>query len=215
MSMPERGGPAVLRIADARCSVGGHRIFSGLSLDVRVGERVHLGGPNGSGKTTVLRCVGGTMCIDRGWIQIDGAPAGSARARALTGLCIDPERGLYPKLSGHDNLLLAARLRLPGRQVGTAVDLVERELAITPFAARAVHDYSAGMRARVTVARALLGRPAVLLLDEPTRSLDADGRELLWAALDRRPGVACVIASHLLGDRDRCDRSVDLSGQPR
>jgi len=176
---------------------------------------VHLDGPNGSGKTTVLRCVGGTMCLDRGRIQIGGAPAGSGRARALTGLCVDPEQGLYPRLSGHDNLLFAARLRMPAGQVGDAVDLVERELAITPFAARPAHDYSAGMRARVTVARALLGGPAVLLLDEPTRSLDADGRVLFWAALDRRPDVACLIASHLPGDRDRCDRSLDLSERPR
>lgn len=176
---------------------------------------MHLDGPNGSGKTTVLRCVGGTMCLDRGRIQIGGAPAGSGRARALTGLCVDPEQGLYPRLSGHDNLLFAARLRMPAGQVGDAVDLVERELAITPFAARPAHDYSAGMRARVTVARALLGGPAVLLLDEPTRSLDADGRVLFWAALDRRPDVACLIASHLPGDRDRCDRSLDLSERPR
>jgi len=215
VSTSERGRPAVLRIAGARCSVGRHRIFSGLDLEVRAGERVHLDGPNGSGKTTVLRCVGGTMCLDRGRIQIGGAPAGSGRARALTGLCVDPEQGLYPRLSGHDNLLFAARLRMPAGQVGDAVDLVERELAITPFAARPAHDYSAGMRARVTVARALLGGPAVLLLDEPTRSLDADGRVLFWAALDRRPDVACLIASHLPGDRDRCDRSLDLSERPR
>jgi ABC-2 type transport system ATP-binding protein len=215
VSMSERVGPAVLRIVDARCRVGRHRIFSGLDLEVRAGERVHLDGPNGSGKTTVLRCVGGTMCIDRGRIEIGGAAAGSARARALTGLCVDPEQGLYPRLSGHDNLLFAARLRMPAREAGDAVGRVERELAITPFAAQRALDYSAGMRARVTVARALLGRPAVLLLDEPTRSLDADGRELFWAAVDRRSDAAWVIASHLPGDRDRCDRSLDLSQRPR
>lgn len=150
------------------------------------------------------------MSLDRGSIRVDGAPAGSAKARMRTGLCVNPEQGLYLQLSGHDNLLFAARLRLPASQVATAVERVEGELGIAPFATRKAHVYSAGMRARVSVARALLGDPAVLLMDEPTRSLDTDGCALFWAALDRRPNSACLIASHLTDDRDHCDRSMTL-----
>jgi ABC-2 type transport system ATP-binding protein len=65
------------------------------------------------------------------------------------------------------------------------------------------------------VARALLGQPALLLMDEATRSLDEAGRELFWAALARRPAVACVVVSHLPGDRERCDRSLDVAGLAR
>ena len=212
MAAPES---PVLQIADARCTIGRRRIFAALSMQVRAGQRVHLAGPNGSGKTTVLRCIGGTMPIDHGHIDIGGAPAGSGPARASTGLCVNPEQGLFGRLSGHDNLLFAARLRMPANHVAGAVAAVERELAITPFAAQPARNYSAGMRARVTVARALLGRPTLLLMDEPTRSLDAEGRDLFWAAIDRRPDTACVIASHLPADRDRCDYSVDLSALPR
>jgi len=205
---------AVLRVIDAACIVPRFRIFSGLTFEVRAGERVHLGGPNGSGKTTVLRCVGGTMTLRRGRIRVGGDPPGTARAKRLTGLCINPEQGLHPHLSGHENLVFAARLRMPSCDVEAAVEEVEDELAIGEFAARPARDYSAGMRARVAVARALLDRPRLLLIDEPTRSLDAEGRSLFWAALDRRPDAACLIASHLPDDLSRCDRSVDLPGHP-
>lgn len=211
---PDPARPAVLSVIDAGCAIGRHQIFAGLTFEVRAGERVHLAGGNGSGKTTVLRCVSGTMSLKHGQIRIGGAPAGSIMARTLIGLCINPEQGLHLQLSGHNNLMFVARLRLPAREVAAAVAQVEDELAISPFSARVAHDYSAGMRARITVARALLGNPAMLLIDEPTRSLDADGRALFWAALDRRPDAACLIASHLPDDRERCDRSVDLSAQP-
>lgn len=201
----------VLRAVDACSAVGRRRIFSGLTMEVRAGERLHLAGPNGSGKTTVLRCIGGTMPVVHGRIEVGGAAAGSMAARREVGVCIDPERGLYPGMTGHDNLLFAARLRMPARQVADAVALVEDELEITPFSGRGSERYSAGMRARVTVARALLGSPALLLMDEPTRSLDAAGRELFWAALARRPTAACVVVSHLPGDLERCDRSLDVA----
>lgn len=211
MSSSSQQPTIVLDVVDAGCTVARHRIFSGLTLAVRAGERVHLDGPNGSGKTTVLRCVAGTMSLDCGSIRIVGERAGTLRARAMTGLCVNPEQGLHLQLSGHDNLLFAARLRVPKRSVPAAVAELELELSITPFAGRPARLYSAGMRARVTVARAMLGRPALLLMDEPTRSLDAEGRELFWAALDRRPNAACLLASHLPDDKARCDRSVDLS----
>jgi ABC-type multidrug transport system ATPase subunit len=203
----------MLRINRASCAVGKRVIFEAFSLEVQPGERVHLAGPNGVGKTSVLRCVGGTMALTVGSAEIGGYPAGSDNARALTGSCVEPEKGLYSALSGRQNLLFAARLRFSRREARALVDCVEGELGITDFAQEKVLHYSAGMRARVVIARALLGNPALLLLDEPTRSLDDAGRELLWAALARRNAVACVLASHLPLDRDRCDRTVTLAGR--
>jgi ABC-2 type transport system ATP-binding protein len=212
MSTPSRQWAAVLDVDDAQCTVAHLRVFSGLSFAVKAGERVHLGGANGSGKTTVLRCIGGTMLLDHGHIRVAGSVAGSRRARTLTGLCVNPEQGLHLHMSGHDNLMFAGRLRMPAARVADAVSTVEKELGISPFAEKAAQHYSAGMRARVTVARALLGGPALLLMDEPTRSLDDEGRELFWAALNRRPHAACLIASHLPDDRLRCDRTMTLTG---
>jgi ABC-type multidrug transport system ATPase subunit len=211
MSLPNQWA-AVLDVDDAQCTVSRLRVFSGLTFTIRPGERVHLGGVNGAGKTTVLRCIGGTMSLDRGHISVGGSAAGSKRARILTGMCVNPEQGLHLHMSGHDNLMFAGRLRMPAARVRDAVTQVETELGISPFAGKSAQHYSAGMRARVTVARALLGHPPLLLMDEPTRSLDDEGRELFWAALNRRPEAACLIASHLPDDRLRCDRSIGLTG---
>lgn len=187
----------------------GRDVFAGIDVDVAPGERLFLGGGNGAGKTTLLRCLAGTLSLHAGTVSLDGFATGSADFRARLGVGLNPEQAFYLRLSGHENLLVAARLRLPRRQVGPAVDAVEHELGITGFGRDRMAKYSSGMRARVAVARALLGAPRLLLLDEPTRSLDHDARVRLWAALDRR-SVACIMASHRDSDRDRCHRVMHL-----
>jgi ABC-type multidrug transport system ATPase subunit len=202
----------MLHVDGAACAVGGRSIFRSVSFQVQAGEKLHLAGINGSGKTSLLRCIGGTMAFSSGSATIGSHPAGSVAARALTGLCVEPEKGLYLNMSGYQNLAFAARIRCGAGNVGKQVDGVVHEMGIGGFAADRVTHYSAGMRARVAIARALIGRPALLLLDEPTRSLDDDGRELFWAALAARPAAAVVIASHLALDRERCHTTLDLAG---
>lgn len=204
-----RGSNAMaLRVLQAGHRFGRRQVFSGLDLDVAAGERVHLGGPNGSGKTTLLRCLAGTLAVRSGSISVYGSAATTRWSRAHLGVSLNPEQAFYLRLSGHDNLLLAARLRVPAALVNREVDSIERELDIS-FAGERVQTYSSGMRSRLAMARALLGEPPLLLLDEPTRSLDSEGRSSFWAAVERR-GVACVIASHLASDRDNCDRALQL-----
>ena len=188
----------------------GRTVFSGLDLSIATGERVFVGGANGSGKSTLLRCLAGTLQLSAGSIDIDGFPPGSRHARAGLGLCLNPEAALYTKLSGHENLIFAARLAVPACDVAEAVDLVEQDMGISEFATVRVQQYSSGMRARVAIARALLGRPTLLVLDEPTRSLDHDACDRLWAAVDRR-GVTCVLASHHHADRSHCDTHLDMT----
>lgn len=181
-----------------------------ISLELRAGERLLVAGANGAGKSTLLRCVAGTLPLRGGRITVAGHRAGSAAAGAALGVCLAPENGLYPALSGRDNLLFAARLAWSGRDAARAVARVEAELELRGFDAGPAQRYSAGMRARVNFARALVGRPRVLLLDEPTRSLDATGRQLFWAALRARPELAVVLASHLPSDVENCDRKLLL-----
>ncbi|NBE85363.1 ABC transporter ATP-binding protein [Micromonospora rubida] len=187
---------------------GRHRVFSGLDFDVPTGTRLLVTGGNGSGKTTLLRCLAGTLSLTSGAALVDGHPAGSPAARRALGVCLNPEQGLYGSLSGRDNLLLAARLRLPAAAARRMVARVEDEFEIGPFARVPVQRCSAGMRARVTIARSLLADPAALVLDEPGRSLDERARNLLWAALDRRPQLACVVVSHQSEDQSRCGRTL-------
>ncbi|MCI4061277.1 ATP-binding cassette domain-containing protein [Micromonospora sp. R77] len=200
----------MLRLDGAGRTFRRRPVFSGLDLAVAPGTRLLLTGGNGAGKTTLLRCLAGTLALSAGRATVAGRPAGSPAARRLVGVALAPEQTLCGQLSGHDNLLLVARMRLSTREAARAVARVEEELGITDYARVPANQCSAGMRARISVARALLGDPPVVLLDEPGRSLDAAARALLWAALDRRPGLTCVFASHLAEDRARCDRALAM-----
>ncbi|WP_320064763.1 ABC transporter ATP-binding protein [Micromonospora sp. RTGN7] len=200
----------MLRLTGVGRAFGRRPIFSGLDLEVPAGARLLLSGGNGSGKTTLLRCLAGTLALSAGRALVAGWPAGSRAARLLTGVALAPEQGLYGRLSGHDNLMLVARMRLPAREAAGAVTRLEEEFDIADYARVPAYRCSAGMRARVSIARALLGDPPVVLLDEPGRSLDAGARELLWAALARRPETTCVLASHLAEDRERCHRTLAM-----
>ncbi|MEU3455154.1 ABC transporter ATP-binding protein [Micromonospora sp. NPDC006766] len=200
----------MLRLIGAGRAFGRRPIFSGLDLHLAAGTRLLLSGGNGSGKTTLLRCLAGSLTFSTGQALVAGQPAGSPAARRLVGAALAPEHGLYGRLTGHENLMLVARMRLPAREAAPAVAGLAREFGIEDYAGVPMERCSAGMRARVVVARALLGDPAVVLLDEPGRSMDADGRERIWAALARRPGLTCVLASHLAEDRERCDRVLTM-----
>ena len=178
---------------------------------VEPGRRVALWGPNGSGKSTVLRCVAATLIPTAGSVQIAGYRAGDMPARRLVGASLSQERSFYLRLSGRTNLLFFARMRYDDRRVGVrSVDALIEELELADIAAQRVDRCSTGMVQQLALARALLGDPVVLLLDEPTRSLDADARGRLWGALQRRPQAAALIATHLDEDVKLCDERVSF-----
>jgi ABC-2 type transport system ATP-binding protein len=190
---------------------GDRDVIESLSLTVDAGERVALRGPNGSGKTTVLRCVAGTVAPTRGHISVGGYRAGSVGARRLIGASLSQERSFYLRLTGHANLLCFARLRSESEaRAAEDVRALEQELSIDGFAAQRADRYSAGMLQQLAFARALLGEPALLLLDEPTRSLDEKAVERFWSALDRRPQAAVLLATHSRDDLIHCSDRIDL-----
>jgi len=209
--LPRSDGGRLLSIEGLGRRFGDHHVIESLSLTVDAGERVALRGPNGSGKTTVLRCVAGTVAPTRGRISVGGYPAGSVGARRLIGASLSQERSFYLRLSGHANLLCFARLRTKSEAEAVEhVRRVEQELEIEGFAAQRADTYSAGMLQQLAFARALLGEPALLLLDEPTRSLDEAAVERFWSALDRRPQAAALLATHNRDDLVHCGDRLDL-----
>jgi ABC-2 type transport system ATP-binding protein len=202
---------AVLSIESLSRRFGAREVIRSLDLTAEPGQRVALWGPNGSGKSTVLRCVAGTLMPSAGSVYVGGHSAGELAARRLVGASLAQERSFYLRLSGRTNLLFFARIRYDNRREGTrAVDSLIEELEIADIAAQRVDRCSTGMVQQLGIARALLGEPAVLLLDEPTRSLDADARRRLWAALSRRPRAAALIATHLDEDVKLCDERVSF-----
>jgi ABC-type multidrug transport system ATPase subunit len=202
---------AVLTIDRLRRWFGDHVVIAELDLELEPGRRVALQGPNGSGKSTVLRCVTGTLAPSAGTVTVAGHEAGSVAARRLTGVSLSQERSFYLRLSGRENLIFFARLR--GYSLRTARRMIAElaeELELGRFIDERADRYSTGMILQLAFARALLGDPPLLLLDEPTRSLDTGAVQRLWEAIDRRPDAGLLIATHREDDLERCDSSIAL-----
>lgn len=185
--------------------------LGGVSLSVREGDGVMLTGHNGSGKSTLLRCLATALKLHHGSIRIAGRDLWANRHALRPGIgFLSHADYLYDDLSGSDNLRVWARLG------GLSVDptpLLER-VGLPPHRTDPVRTYSAGMRRRLALARLMLQRPTVVLLDEPYNALDAEGRELVTdiAVTLRNEGATLFMATHLLQySRQACSRHVALS----
>jgi len=193
---------------------GDRTVLRELALSVQAGERLAVLGPNGAGKTTLLRCVAGSLLPSSGSVLVAGSPPSRTETRAQIGAVLPGERSFALRLSGRENLRFFARLRLRGAgRAERAVAELSDELELAGILERRVSACSTGMLQQLAFARALLGAPTVLVLDEPTRSLDDAAAGRLWAALDRRPELAVLIATHRAEDVARCSARLQL-GEP-
>jgi ABC-2 type transport system ATP-binding protein len=176
-----------------------------VSLTVRRGEVYGFLGPNGAGKTTTLRMLVGLVRPTSGTADVLGHGPGSPAALARVGALIEGP-GFYPYLSGRDNLRVLARYAaVDDVAVAAALEVVD----LSDRSGEKYRSYSLGMKQRLGVASALLGRPELLILDEPTNGLDpagmADMRSLLRSLAD--DGQTVLLSSHLLGEVQQiCDR---------
>ena len=147
--------------------------LDGISFDVGLGEIVALLGPNGAGKSTLIRILAGTVLADDGSATVAGHDVAGPAARRSLGLMLGDERSHYWRLSGRRNLAFFAALAgLSRREGATQAQRLLEEVELAEAADRPVRGYSSGMRARLSLARALIADPPVLLFDEPTRNLD-------------------------------------------
>lgn len=186
----------------------------GISFDVRRGEFFGLLGPNGAGKTTLLKMLATFITPDSGSAEIEGVDItnASAEARRLVVPVIASERSLYWRLTARENLVLFAHLwSVSPVELEARVDEVLGVVDLRDTAAKLVGQFSSGMMQRLLIARALLADPRVLLLDEPTRSLDPVSarafRRFLREELAERRQCAVVIATHSAEEAfDLCDR---------
>lgn len=203
--------PSLLSVERVSRRFGDREVVRSVDVTLEAGERLALMGSNGSGKTTLLRCVAGTLSPTTGRVLIAGHLAGTVTARRLVGASLSQERSFYQRLSGYANLMFFARIRrVDGNRAEAAVDALVEELELRDIAAERVDRCSTGMIQQLAFARALVGDPQLVLLDEPTRSLDDAAVRRLWAALDRRPRLALVVATHSDGDISRCHGSLVL-----
>lgn len=176
--------------------------LDGIDLDVGAGEIVALLGPNGAGKSTLLRILGTTVLADAGRATVMGYDVAldAIAVRRSTGLMIGDERSWYWRLTGRHNLEFFAALHGLRRPAARArAQQLLGEVGLEQAADRRFAGYSSGMRARLSLARALISEPPVLLLDEPTQNLDpvaaARFRETVLELAEER-GTGVLFATH-------------------
>lgn len=189
--------------------IGNKTIVDGLSFDILKGEVFGLLGPNGAGKTTTIRMMVGLISISRGEVLINGVDVSKNFAVAMQhigAIVENPE--MYKFLTGYQNLKHFANMC---RGVtGKRIDEVVKQVGMEGRIHDKVKTYSLGMRQRLGLAQALLRKPDVIILDEPTNGLDPAGiRELrsYQKGLAVNEGVAVIVSSHLLSEMElMCDR---------
>ncbi|WP_366939525.1 ABC transporter ATP-binding protein [Nocardioides sp.] len=190
-----------------RKSFGGFEAVRGIDVDVRRGESFGFLGPNGAGKSSTMRMVAAVSPVSGGVLRILGLdPATDGpEIRARIGVC-PQEDTLDTELTVRDNLVVYGRyFGLPRREVRERADELLEFVQLTDKANAKVDDLSGGMKRRLTIARSLVNRPELLLLDEPTTGLDPQARHVVWDRLFRlkQAGVTLVLTTHYMDEAEQ------------
>jgi lipooligosaccharide transport system ATP-binding protein len=210
--------PAI-RLRDVAKAFGPIQAVDGLDLDVPDGACIGLLGPNGAGKSTTMKLLTAQAIADRGELEVLGhtLPAESKSARALMGV-VPQLDNLDTMLTVQQNLVVFTHLyRVPRAERRAAID---RALEIANLGDRRdtkVDKLSGGMRRRLLIARALVHRPRLLLMDEPTVGLDPQVRQEIWALVDRLrgDGVSILMSTHYIEEAERLADSVTIMSHGR
>ena len=217
--MEARGGQPALRLRGVVKRYGRITAVDGLDLDVPEGTCVGLLGPNGAGKSTTMKMLTAQAIADEGEIEVLGRrlPGDSKAARAECGV-VPQLDNLDIELTVEQNLRVFAHLyRIPRADRAAAV---ERALVVANLVDRRdtrVDKLSGGMRRRLLIARALVHRPRLVLLDEPTVGLDPQVRQELWALIGglRAEGVSILMSTHYIEEAERLADTVTIMSHGR
>ncbi|TMC30141.1 MAG: ABC transporter ATP-binding protein [Chloroflexi bacterium] len=197
------GEPYAVEALQVSKRFGAQRALDGVTLRVRRGEVYGILGPNGAGKTTLIRSLVGLIVPDGGTVAVLGRRMPSLDILARVGY-MTQQAALYPDLSAAENVRFFAEIYGADGGVREAlefVDLWDRRDSV-------VSNLSGGMRTRCSLACALVHKPDLLLLDEPTVGVDPQLRVQLWDRFQRmaREGAAILVSSHVMDEAERCDR---------
>ena len=202
-----------LTVSDARHAYGRTRALDGVSLSVAAGECLGLLGPNGSGKTTLFRILATLLPLQYGQITVCGHDLvrDASAVRRLLGVtfqspAVDVRLTVTENLRCHGRIYGMSRSDLRQR-----IGDVLRQFELTDRKSSLVGELSGGMRRRVELAKGILHRPQVLLLDEPGTGLDPSARCQFWDAIDRQRrqyGTTVLVTTHLMNEAESCDSLV-------
>jgi len=185
----------------------------GIDFEVASGESFGLLGPNGAGKSTTMRMIGGTTLRTSGTLLVNGLDPEANGPEVRANLGVVPQTdNLDTELRARDNLIMYGRyFGLPYGYLRQRADDLLAFAQLTEKATEKVDNLSGGMKRRLTIARALVNEPRILLLDEPTTGLDPQARHILWDRLFRlkEQGVTLIVTTHFMDEAEQlCDRLV-------
>ncbi|MBT3942102.1 MAG: ABC transporter ATP-binding protein [Chloroflexi bacterium] len=203
----------MVRAAGLAKKFGDFSAVDGISFEVRPGETFGMLGPNGAGKTSTLRMMSGLSPVTSGELEIDGidATTNPRSVRDVIGV-VSQHDGLDPDISVRDNLTVYGfYFGLDRGMAGRRADEVLDFFGLRARGGDSVDDLSGGMRRRLTIARAFVSRPRLVILDEPTTGLDPSSRNRVWEqlAILKNSGVTVVMSTHYMEEASiLCDRLI-------
>jgi len=208
---------AMVRARGLRKLYGDFEAVRGIDVEVNRGESFGFLGPNGAGKSSTMRMIAAVSPPSGGELSILGMDPQTQgpEIRSRIGVC-PQEDTLDNELNVRDNLVVYGRyFGIPRREVAERADELLDFVQLTDRSRAKVEDLSGGMKRRLTIARTLVNKPDLLLLDEPTTGLDPQARHLLWDRLFRlkHQGVTIVLTTHYMDEAEQlCDRLVVMDG---
>ena len=196
---------------------GGFVAVDGIDFEIQPGEAFGFLGPNGAGKSSTMRMIGCVSPISGGTLRVLGMDPAVDGARIRSRLGVVPqEDNLDTELTVWDNLMIYGRyFDLRRAEIRRRAEELLEFVQLTDRRDSRVDPLSGGMKRRLTIARALINQPEVLLLDEPTTGLDPQARHMLWERLYRlkQDGVTLVLTTHYMDEAEQlCDRLVIMDG---
>jgi lipooligosaccharide transport system ATP-binding protein len=209
--------PVMIEAVGLRKAFGGVEAVKGIDVRIPAGEAFGFLGPNGAGKSSTMRMVAAVSPPSEGTLRVlglDPVTDGSA-VRARLGVC-PQEDSLDLELTVRENLVIYGRyFGLPRAECRSRADELLSFVQLTDKAGVKVDELSGGMKRRLSIARSLINRPDLLLLDEPTTGLDPQARHVVWEKLFRlkEQGVTLVLTTHYMDEAEQlCDRLVVMDG---
>jgi lipooligosaccharide transport system ATP-binding protein len=199
--------PPILRVDGLRKRYGDQEVVRGISFAIERGECFALLGPNGAGKTTTLRCCLGLIDPDAGTIELVGEPVPKAAREARVRVGVVPQLdNLDPDFTVRENLLVYGRyFRLGHAELERRLPRLLDFAGLAGKAQTSIRTLSGGMKRRLTLARALVNDPELLILDEPTTGLDPQARHLIWDGLRQlvKQGKTILLTTHFMDEAER------------
>lgn len=198
----------VIEVKGLKQQFGTMTVLENVTLDVFSGEILGLLGPSGAGKTTLVKDIIGMNRPTAGTISILGTPMPSLEAVRNIGYMAQSD-ALYEDLNAYDNLLFFGALYdLKGAEARERADEVLSVVQLLEHAKKPVRNYSGGMKRRLSLAAALLHRPKILILDEPTVGIDPVLRMEFWKEFEniKASGTAIIVTTHVMDEAEHCQR---------